>query len=54
MDHDANMIRVLESRCAALEGGIGEVPLLIIRVIFITNTFRYMKTVQPENRSFTY
>ena len=27
MDHDADMIRVVEGRCAALEGGIIEVPL---------------------------
>ena len=27
VDHDADMIRVVEGRCAALEGGIVEVPL---------------------------
>src|SRR5207253_1134752 len=26
MDHDADMIRIVEGRCAALEGGIVEVP----------------------------
>jgi hypothetical protein len=27
MDHDADMIRIVESRCAAIERGIVEVPV---------------------------